>query len=128
MSNQQNLLSQFIEITGVDESRAKFYLESSGWDLNVSLTILGTIISRSKPTKHQNPLYQMPFKLHRYLSMVHLFTVSIQCVHTCNKIILVENLCILQLLLASPLSHQSLSSLSHSFFFPVMLLIQVLSL
>lgn len=36
MSNQQNLLSQFIEITGVDETRAKFYLESSGWDLNLA--------------------------------------------------------------------------------------------
>lgn len=36
MSDQQNLISQFIEITGVEETRAKFYLESSGWDLNVS--------------------------------------------------------------------------------------------
>jgi hypothetical protein len=40
MSDQQNLISQFIEITGVEETRAKFYLESSGWDLNVSFIIL----------------------------------------------------------------------------------------
>uniref|UniRef100_A0A8D8V109 NSFL1 cofactor p47 n=1 Tax=Cacopsylla melanoneura TaxID=428564 RepID=A0A8D8V109_9HEMI len=36
MSDQQNLITQFIEITGVEESRAKFYLESSGWDLNLA--------------------------------------------------------------------------------------------
>ncbi|KAI5710034.1 hypothetical protein M8J76_001049 [Diaphorina citri] len=36
MSDQQNLISQFIEITGVEETRAKFYLESSGWDLNLA--------------------------------------------------------------------------------------------
>lgn len=36
MSDQQNLITQFVEITGVDEGRAKFYLESAGWDLSLA--------------------------------------------------------------------------------------------
>lgn len=46
MSDQQNLISQFIEITGVEETRAKFYLESSGWDLNVSSNLYYVIYKK----------------------------------------------------------------------------------
>jgi UBX domain-containing protein 1 len=36
MSDNPELISQFTAITGVDEERAKFYLESSAWKLDVS--------------------------------------------------------------------------------------------
>lgn len=37
MSNQDSLLSEFVTITNVEEERAKFYLESSNWQLEVAL-------------------------------------------------------------------------------------------
>lgn len=36
-SNVQDLLDQFINVTGVDQDRAKFYLESAAWNLQVAL-------------------------------------------------------------------------------------------
>ncbi|CAG2053954.1 unnamed protein product [Timema podura] len=36
-SNKPQLLSQFTDVTGVDEERARFYLESSAWQLEVAL-------------------------------------------------------------------------------------------
>lgn len=39
MSDHSSLLSDFVNITAVDEERAKFYLESSAWQLEVSLRI-----------------------------------------------------------------------------------------
>ncbi|XP_046661575.1 NSFL1 cofactor p47 [Homalodisca vitripennis] len=38
MSERDDLLSQFTGITGLDADRAKFYLESSAWQLDVALT------------------------------------------------------------------------------------------
>lgn len=38
MSND-NLLSEFVSITNVDEERAKFYLESSAWQLEVNIVV-----------------------------------------------------------------------------------------
>ncbi|XP_034241238.1 NSFL1 cofactor p47-like [Thrips palmi] len=37
MSNQSEQLAQFIDLTGASEDRAKFFLESSGWQLEVAL-------------------------------------------------------------------------------------------
>ncbi|XP_043501402.1 NSFL1 cofactor p47 isoform X1 [Polistes fuscatus] len=37
MSNHDELLSQFTDVTGVDSERAQFYLESSAWQLEVAL-------------------------------------------------------------------------------------------
>jgi hypothetical protein len=36
MADRDELLSQFRDVTGIDEERAKFYLESSAWRLEVS--------------------------------------------------------------------------------------------
>lgn len=36
MSEQEEKLTQFIAITGANEDRAKFYLESSAWQVEVS--------------------------------------------------------------------------------------------
>lgn len=36
MSDHDTLLSEFVSITNVDEERARFYLESSAWQLEVS--------------------------------------------------------------------------------------------
>ena len=36
MADRDELLSQFTDVTGVDAARAKFYLESSAWQLEVS--------------------------------------------------------------------------------------------
>jgi len=33
---KQDKIDNFVKITDVDEDRAKFYLESSGWNLEVS--------------------------------------------------------------------------------------------
>lgn len=39
MSERDDLLSQFTGITGLDADRAKFYLESSAWQLDVSFIL-----------------------------------------------------------------------------------------
>lgn len=36
-ANQQELVDKFTGVTGVDADRAKFYLESSGWMLDVNI-------------------------------------------------------------------------------------------
>ncbi|XP_014663837.1 PREDICTED: NSFL1 cofactor p47-like [Priapulus caudatus] len=36
-NNHEQLISQFIGVTGVDNARAMFYLESSGWQLEVAM-------------------------------------------------------------------------------------------
>lgn len=38
MGDRDELLSQFTDITGVDAERAKFYLESAAWQLEIALT------------------------------------------------------------------------------------------
>lgn len=38
MSDHDTLLSEFVNITAIDEERAKFYLESSAWKLEVNRT------------------------------------------------------------------------------------------
>lgn len=45
MSENPELISQFTAITGVDEDRAKFYLESSAWKLDVIKNFEGNIAS-----------------------------------------------------------------------------------
>lgn len=35
MSNQAEQLAQFLDLTGASEDRARFFLESSGWQLEV---------------------------------------------------------------------------------------------
>lgn len=40
MSNQDSLLSEFVTITNVEEERAKFYLESSNWQLEVRRSVI----------------------------------------------------------------------------------------
>ena len=35
MSANDELVANFREVTGIDEQRARFYLESSGWQLEV---------------------------------------------------------------------------------------------
>ena len=36
-ASQNELIAQFTGVTGVDTDRAKFFLESEGWNLDVSL-------------------------------------------------------------------------------------------
>ena len=36
MSNNDELVNNFREVTGIDEQRARFYLESSGWQIDVT--------------------------------------------------------------------------------------------
>lgn len=40
MSERDDLLSQFTGITGLDAERAKFFLDSSNWQLDVSYKII----------------------------------------------------------------------------------------
>lgn len=42
MADNTDKLNQFITVTGVDEERARFYMESSAWQLEVSLFCLRT--------------------------------------------------------------------------------------
>lgn len=35
MSEEASLITQFREVTGVDEQRAQFFLESAGWQIDV---------------------------------------------------------------------------------------------
>lgn len=35
MSDHDELVANFREVTGIDDQRARFYLESSGWQLDV---------------------------------------------------------------------------------------------
>lgn len=37
MSDNNEKLQQFLTVTGIDEERARFFMESSAWDLEVSL-------------------------------------------------------------------------------------------
>lgn len=39
MADHSSLLADFVNITAVDEERAKFYLESSNWQLEVRFFI-----------------------------------------------------------------------------------------
>lgn len=36
MADNDEKLQQFITVTGIDEERARFYMESSAWQLEVS--------------------------------------------------------------------------------------------
>lgn len=36
MADKQQLLSEFIGVTGCDAERSQFYLEAAGWELPVS--------------------------------------------------------------------------------------------
>ncbi|XP_022899675.1 NSFL1 cofactor p47-like [Onthophagus taurus] len=38
MSENNDKLQQFLTVTGIDEERARFYMESSAWDLELALT------------------------------------------------------------------------------------------
>jgi UBX domain-containing protein 1 len=40
MADRDELLSQFTDVTGIDAERAKFYLESSAWQLEVSKQVI----------------------------------------------------------------------------------------
>lgn len=70
MSDQQNLISQFIEITGVEETRAKFYLESSGWDLNVSSNLY--VIRKKKNQVIMSRMQRGGICWHKYSSKTFL--------------------------------------------------------
>lgn len=35
MSDQEEKISQFVGVTGVNDQRARFFLESSGWQVEV---------------------------------------------------------------------------------------------
>lgn len=37
-TSKENILRQFCDVTGADENRSKFFLESSNWQLDVSIT------------------------------------------------------------------------------------------
>lgn len=39
-ANNDDTLRQFCDVTGADEARSRFFLESSNWQLEVSLHIL----------------------------------------------------------------------------------------
>lgn len=39
-ANKDDTLRQFCDVTGADETRSRFFLESSNWQLEVSLHIL----------------------------------------------------------------------------------------
>ena len=41
MSDEASLISQFREVTGVDQQRAQFYLESAGWEIDVIRNLNG---------------------------------------------------------------------------------------
>jgi hypothetical protein len=43
MADRDELLSQFTDVTGVDAERAKFYLESSAWQLEVRQYIMQVV-------------------------------------------------------------------------------------
>lgn len=46
--NQDEILSEFKTVTGINEDRAKFYLESTNWDLQVCSRIcVGLQLSES---------------------------------------------------------------------------------
>lgn len=37
-ANKEDTLRQFCDVTGADENRSRFFLESSNWQLEVSIT------------------------------------------------------------------------------------------
>lgn len=38
MANQEEFVREFVAVTDVDEERARFFLESAGWNLQVRLS------------------------------------------------------------------------------------------
>ena len=38
MSDQASLVNEFKSVTGVDDERARFYLQSANWELHVSFS------------------------------------------------------------------------------------------
>ena len=52
MADQQQLLEEFINVTGSDAERAQFYLEAAGWQLHVRfLDIVFSCLSPYQCTK-----------------------------------------------------------------------------
>jgi len=47
MADRDELLSQFTDVTGIDAERAKFYLESAAWQLEVRQYIM-QVVSETK--------------------------------------------------------------------------------
>jgi len=43
MADRDELLSQFTDVTGIDAERAKFYLESAAWQLEVRQYIMQVV-------------------------------------------------------------------------------------
>jgi len=39
MSEHDEVIGQFCDVTGVEDERARFYLESAGWKLDVSIIL-----------------------------------------------------------------------------------------
>uniref|UniRef100_A0A8B9MU93 NSFL1 cofactor p47 n=1 Tax=Accipiter nisus TaxID=211598 RepID=A0A8B9MU93_9AVES len=37
MADREEALREFVAVTGVEEERARFFLESAGWDLQIAL-------------------------------------------------------------------------------------------
>lgn len=40
MASQEQSVREFVAVTGVDEERARFFLESAGWSLHVRFLVL----------------------------------------------------------------------------------------
>lgn len=40
MASQEQSVREFVAVTGVDEERARFFLESAGWSLHVRFFVL----------------------------------------------------------------------------------------
>lgn len=47
-NSRSEIIAKFASVTGVDEERAKFYLESSNWNLDVSISPISMSINFCK--------------------------------------------------------------------------------
>ncbi|KAJ4430325.1 hypothetical protein ANN_22538, partial [Periplaneta americana] len=63
MADRDELLSQFTDVTGTDPERAKFYLESSAWQLEVALASFYENDGEDNPVEEedeQQPVEELP--------------------------------------------------------------------
>lgn len=63
MASQEESVREFVAVTDVDEERARFFLESAGWNLQVRVIsqpfILPNAVNGSPDTLKKRPLHGM---------------------------------------------------------------------
>ena len=59
MADRDELLSRFTDVTGIDAERAKFYLESAAWQLEVRQYIMQVVNDKQNVMQWNLPITEL---------------------------------------------------------------------